>query len=515
MLSDEGRLKILDFGLAKLRQEFVGSPISELPTRTHTGEGRLLGTVAYMSPEQAEGKSVDHRSDIFSIGICLYQMATGQRPFRGDSTASILSSILRDTPTSVTELRPDLPRDLGKVIKRCLVKDPEHRYQTAKDVRNELQELKQDVESGEVMEGVPTRSTDSLWDVLVSGDKRQKSKLAVIVLGTLVLLISIAVALSVVFLRPSSRPSPTQPTHRQLTFTGDAAYPAISPDGNFAAYVTGGADQEQQVMVQDLTGGKPLEIFRGKDIAFLRWSPDGSELLLAVTATSNDKHETVIVPRLGGAARRFQFLNHLTWSSDGSRFAGTKYARKYIEVIEKSTGNTQQISLSGSFTWLYDVGWSPAGNLLLFLTTDDQGRSAIWTIAPDGTQQRKLIEHEGELAITSPRWSPTGDAIYYLHALRIASSRHRGSGTVGSRLLAGFIRTVDRSTARHLIGTTGISSRCYPAPSPSRRRIGLWRRYERVQLQLERSPPLVLVDTAIEALASTNAPEVEPATRLL
>ena len=155
----EGKVAIITgstLGLGKAAALlFAREGASELPTRSATLEGRILGTVAYMSPEQAEGKTVDHRSDIFSIGILLYEMATGERPFKGDTAVSILSSILKDTPTSATEVNPAIPRDLGKIIKRCLVKDPEHRYQTAKDVRNELEELKQDVDSGEVLEGVP------------------------------------------------------------------------------------------------------------------------------------------------------------------------------------------------------------------------------------------------------------------------------------------------------------------------------------------------------------------------
>ena len=103
-------------------------------------------------PSRRKGRQIDHRSDIFSIGIILYEMATGERPFKGDTAVSLLSSILKDTPQSATEVNPELPRDLGKIIRRCLVKDPEHRYQTAKDLRNEFEELKTELDSGQIVE---------------------------------------------------------------------------------------------------------------------------------------------------------------------------------------------------------------------------------------------------------------------------------------------------------------------------------------------------------------------------
>ncbi len=118
----DGRVKVLDFGLAKLADAPLSAGLTALPTAPITGEGRILGTVAYMSPEQAEGKPIDARSDLFSLGVILYEMATGVRPFTGDTSMSIISSILKDTPKPITDLNPGLPRDLGRIIRRALAK---------------------------------------------------------------------------------------------------------------------------------------------------------------------------------------------------------------------------------------------------------------------------------------------------------------------------------------------------------------------------------------------------------
>jgi len=150
MITREGRVKVLDFGLAKLEAADSSPNATDIETASRaelTGEGKVFGTVAYMSPEQARGGRIDARSDVFSLGVVLYQMLTGERPFKGGASADLISSILRDQPSPVTEVRPDLPPHLSRVLRRCLEKDPRDRYQTSRDVYNELKDLRAETSS--------------------------------------------------------------------------------------------------------------------------------------------------------------------------------------------------------------------------------------------------------------------------------------------------------------------------------------------------------------------------------
>ncbi len=157
MITTENRIKVLDFGLAKLVEvpEASDLKLTAIPTQATelTAEGMVMGTAPYMSPEQVEGRAMDHRTDIFSLGIVLYEMATGRRPFTGDTSAALVSSILRDSPPTVTEINESLPRHLARIIQHCLEKDLDARYQSAKDVCNELRSLRREVDSGEVTTG--------------------------------------------------------------------------------------------------------------------------------------------------------------------------------------------------------------------------------------------------------------------------------------------------------------------------------------------------------------------------
>jgi serine/threonine-protein kinase len=148
MVTEDDEVQVLDFGLAKQRADTEDAMDTQAPTEEATEAGRVMGTAPYMSPEQLQGLPVDHRSDVFSLGIVLYEMATGHRPFEGRTSAELASSILKDTPTPVTELKADLPFDLGRLVKHCLEKEPKKRFQSTLDLANELEELQRDVDSG-------------------------------------------------------------------------------------------------------------------------------------------------------------------------------------------------------------------------------------------------------------------------------------------------------------------------------------------------------------------------------
>ncbi len=452
MISDEGRLKVLDFGLAKLRAE---SPVDGLaPTITKqplTGEGRIMGTVAYMSPEQAQGMHVDARSDVFSLGVMLFEMATGEKPFKGDTNMSVLSAIIKDTPTLVTGLRQDLPRDVGRILKRCLAKDPEDRYQSAKDLRNELRSFKDDVETG-APACDQTLTHDSRTAARAGPVSRMRTAMLLALGGVAVLSLA-----GVWYLRPHTAIaapafSKIQPM-RRLTSTGTAMLAAISPDGRYVVHVDGSFDKQSLWMRQASTassvqivaptaglytglafspdseavlyvfrpwdgqaaslfqiplfGGPPKKLVDaidtspafspdGKRMAFIRGSENGDQVIVLANADGTGQRSLASRP----AADTYS-ATQVAWSPDGAlvaAFAGEMPKQKSRIVLVDVKSGKEQVLGNAQFDSAGQLAWLRDGSALVFDAVEHAGgrwnlSSQIWSIAyPAGTTRRITLD---------------------------------------------------------------------------------------------------------------------------
>jgi len=315
MVDEHGLVKVLDFGLAKLT-EAVGPEAETAATRT--GEGTVLGTAAYMSPEQAEGKHIDTRSDIFSFGSMLYEMLTGQRAFRGDTRVSTIASILREEPKPISQVADGIPRDAEKIVRRCLRKDPEHRFQVMADLRVALEELKEESDSGALeTEGAikPKQRRRLVW-------------VADVVAGLAIA----AVGVWLVRSRIGTHEAPL--TAVPLTSYAGSEYGAsFSPDGNQVAFAWNGEKEDNWDIYVKLIGSEPpMRLTTNKaDEGWPAWSPDGRQIAFCRDLGAG-KSAVVLISALGGperilTERYYSFSNFivggpfLSWSPDGRALA--------------------------------------------------------------------------------------------------------------------------------------------------------------------------------------------------
>ncbi len=405
------RVKVLDFGLAKLRD---APEAATLPTQDLTGEGRIVGTVAYMSPEQAEGKPVDERSDIFAMGVMLYEMSTGERPFKGETSLSVLSSILRDTPRPATELNPAFPRDVWRIVRHCLAKESDRRYQTAKDLRNELDDLSQSLSSGELAAASAAPAAQrSPWPM--------RTMLAVALLG-------VAGAFAAWRLRAPESAATTAPpalSHTRLTQRdGIERWPTISPDGKWVVYTADG-----DIYLQSVTGQTAINLTKDtpSNETAASFSPDGETIAFR---SNRDGGGIFLMGRTGESVRRLTAGGYNpAWFPDGKTivYAGgegppgpeNRTAFSDLWTVSLEGGEPQRlfggdavqprVSPNGRRIAYWSLPSNPAGRLL---SAGEPSNREIWTIDATGSSPLKVAGHDAN--DWNPVWSPDGKWLYFL-----------------------------------------------------------------------------------------------------
>jgi Tol biopolymer transport system component/tRNA A-37 threonylcarbamoyl transferase component Bud32 len=371
----DGTVKVLDFGLAKLTERVEPGDATATIHAPLTDEGTIIGTVAYMSPEQAEGLSIDTRSDIFSFGAVLYEMVTGRRAFGGDTKMSTLAAVLRQEPRPLREVASDAPRDLEKIVARCLRKDPNRRFQNMSDVVVALDELKEESESGK-LEAAPAPAKRAFIS----------RRLAIAALAV------VAVAAAAIWWLDRSRTPATAGgpvLTRLVADPGLNTDPALSPDGKLLAYASDrGGNGSLEIWVRQLAGGEPLRLTDNPaDDYEPVFSPDGSQIAFR---SDRDGGGIYVVSALGGEARRIARQGRRPrYSPAGDQIAysvglAANSSSSVAQVFVVPTAGGAPRQLHSEFFQADLPIWSPDGKHLLFegRRDEDLRNGRDWWVTP-------------------------------------------------------------------------------------------------------------------------------------
>ena len=379
MISADGFAKVLDFGLAKLTSTADSSDATRTMSaaREDTRDGVILGTVGYMSPEQVQGKTADHRSDIFSLGAILYEAATRRRPFTADSDVEVMHRILHDKPEPIADINPAAPAELRRTIRRCLAKEPDRRFQSMKDVAIELAEIVEEYEQLSLTSSSSASASSGGITPLPRGVSRaSKAAIAAAALAVVAAIGFGAYQWQQAAGEAAGPVSFDTMTIRPLTSSGRVQRAAISPDGRYIAYVPRAEDGQFSLWMRQVATGSDVRILpdQTQQIRGLTFSPDGSYVYF----TSVEQTRATLafswlyaVPALGGAPRKvvYDIDTSPTFSPDGSQLAfgrGVPAERRNDILIVNTDGSGER--KLASFPRYFDTEhpvWSPDGTKII------------------------------------------------------------------------------------------------------------------------------------------------------
>jgi serine/threonine protein kinase/Tol biopolymer transport system component len=410
LIAKTGYAKLADFGLAKLQEDKTGQETTRTRTAAPTRAGVIIGTIAYMSPEQASGQPIDARSDIFSFGVVLYEVLAGQRPFTGATDLDVLQAISHRLPPSLAELRPDLPVGLRMAVEKALDKNPSERYQTMKEMVVDLRRL--------------TRQTEERPTSPPLHRARGFRRAAALIL------LALAAGGAVIMFRTQQPAVPGQSQYTPLTnFADSATSPALSPDGRMVTFIRG-ADTfvgPGQIYVKLLPNGEPVQLTNDNFSKMSpKFSPDGTRIAYATRigsstiAMGREAYETWIVPVLGGQPQLFLAnAEGLTWFEDRagrprvlfSEFTGRGFQMSIVSSTESRT-EQRTVYMPPESGMAHRSFLSPDREQVLVVEMSSSAWLPCRLIPFDGSSPGKPVGPV-PAQCTDAAWSPDGKWMYF------------------------------------------------------------------------------------------------------